>query len=249
MTRDVLSELRQGLPRDEPRNDYTRKAFQMLPQMDRPSILDVGCGRGGPTLELARLSQGRIVGIDIQQPALDELTQKAEQAGLSHRVLVKRCSMFSMEFPDASFDIIWSEGSIHVVGFERGLREWGRLIKPDGFLVVHDMAWLRPDPPKKIYDFWKSRYAGISNVPGILAVIGRCGYRVLGHFMLPEDFWWAEYYGPLQERVHGLRRECADDRQALELLDGEQREIDLFKEHCQWYGSAFFVMQKGAHTG
>ena len=37
---------------------YTRKAFRMLSQMDKPRILDIGCGSGAPTLELARLSQG-----------------------------------------------------------------------------------------------------------------------------------------------------------------------------------------------
>ena len=37
---------------------YTRKAFHILPQMNKPRILDVGCGSGIPTLELARLSQG-----------------------------------------------------------------------------------------------------------------------------------------------------------------------------------------------
>ena len=43
---------------------YTRKAFGMLPQMDRPRILDIGCGSGIPTMELAKLSQGEITGID-----------------------------------------------------------------------------------------------------------------------------------------------------------------------------------------
>ena len=38
---------------------YTRKAFRMLSQMDKPRILDIGCGSGAPTLELSRLSQGR----------------------------------------------------------------------------------------------------------------------------------------------------------------------------------------------
>ena len=37
---------------------YTRKAFRMLPQIDKPRILDIGCGSGIPTLELARLGQG-----------------------------------------------------------------------------------------------------------------------------------------------------------------------------------------------
>ena len=117
---------------------YTREAFRMLPQMDRPRILDIGCGAGIPTLELARLSQGEIIAIDIDQPALDIFARKIEEAGLTHRVQAINCSIFDMDFPDESFDIIWSEGSIYAIGFERGLREWRRLLKPGGFIVVHD---------------------------------------------------------------------------------------------------------------
>jgi len=245
MTKDVFSEIHQGLPREGPgRNEYTRKAFQMLPQLYRPRILDVGCGPGGPTMELARLSQGDVVGVDIHQPYLDELTKKVKQAGLSDRVKAVNCSMFNMDFPDESFDIIWAEGSIFIIGFERGLKEWRRLIKPNGFLVIHEMAWLRADPPQEIYDYWKKFYPGISTVPEKLELIAGCGYTFLGHFTLPEDAWWIEYYGPLEERIEQLRKKYVDDTEALAVLDREQREIDLFKKYCEWYGSVFFIMQK-----
>ncbi|HJX03327.1 MAG TPA: class I SAM-dependent methyltransferase, partial [Dehalococcoidia bacterium] len=52
---------------------YTRKAFQLLPQLDHPRILDIGCGSGVPTLELARLSNGEIVAVDNDAGALQIL--------------------------------------------------------------------------------------------------------------------------------------------------------------------------------
>ena len=97
---------------------YTRKAFRMLPQMDRPRILDIGCGSGIPTLELARLSHGEVMGIDIDQPALDEFNRKIKKAGLTDQIKAVNCSMFDIDFPDESFDIVWSEGSIYAIGFE-----------------------------------------------------------------------------------------------------------------------------------
>ena len=65
---------------------YTRKVFKLLPRLDKPRILDVGCGSGVPTIELAILSRGKIVGIDIDQSLLDELDRKIEREGLSNRV-------------------------------------------------------------------------------------------------------------------------------------------------------------------
>ena len=245
MTDDIFFEIHQGLPREGPgRNEYTRKAFEMLPRLDNPRILDIGCGTGGPTLELARLSQGIVIGLDIHQAYLDELTKKIEWAGLSDYVEVVKCSMFDMDFAYESFDIIWAEGSIFIIGFERGLRDWGRFLKPNGFLVVHEMAWLRSDPPIEIYDYWKWVYPGIRTVPENLEQIPGCGYDLLGHFKLPEDAWWDEYYSPLERRVQDLRKKYPCDTKALVVLDKEQREINMFKKYHKWYGSAFFVMKK-----
>jgi ubiquinone/menaquinone biosynthesis C-methylase UbiE len=119
-------------------NKFTAKAFQMLPKMDKPRILDVGCGSGVPTLKLAELSDGHITALDIDEKAIDSLKRKIKEAGLSGRVNALSCSMFEMNFPKESFDIIWAEGSINHIGFKRGLTEWGQSLKPKGCLAVHD---------------------------------------------------------------------------------------------------------------
>ena len=246
MTRDIFFEIHTDLPREGPgRDKYTAKAFRMLPELEKPRILDVGCGPGGPTMELARLSAGHVIGMDVHQPYLDRLSRKIAAAGLSNRVESLNCSMFEMPFPDESFDVIWAEGSIYFIGFERGLKEWRRFIKPDGFLVVHEMTWLHPEPPQEIYDYWKELYPGIKTVAENAELIPGCGYNLIGHFTLPEDAWWTEYYGPLEARIRELRKKYVDDAQALAVLDEEQREIEMYEKYQRWYGSVFFVMQRG----
>jgi len=198
-------------------------------------------------MELARLSHGDVIGMDIHQPYLDELTKKIERAGLSDRIKAMNGSIFEMDFPEESFDIIWAEGSIYIIGFKRGLKEWRRFIKPNGFLVVHEMTWLRPNPPQEICDYWKEFYPGISTVSENLELISVCGYGLIGHFTLPEDVWWIEYYGPLENRILELRKKYVNQPDALAVLDKEQQEIDMYKKYDKWYGSVFFVMQKGDH--
>ncbi len=202
---------------------YTRKAFQMIPEFDNPRILDVGCGRGVPTMELARLSQGQITGLDINQTFLDELTKKIKDAGLSNRVRTMRCSMLEMDFPAESFDLIWAEGSIWRIGFERGLKEWRRFLKRNGFLVVHD----------EIADLAKK----LKRIPS-------SGYKLLGHFIVPSDAWRLEYYGPLERLIQDVRAEHTDDPKALDLFDKDQREVEKFKTNPEMYGSVFLMMQK-----
>jgi len=174
-------------------------------------------------MELAGLSNGQIIGLDINQPLLNRLTRKIEKAGLSDRVKTLKCSMFDMDFPDESFDIIWAEGSISVIGFERGLKEWRRFLKPNGFLVVHDE---------------------VGSITQKLEQIFSCGYDLLGYFVLGEETWWNEYYAPLEKRIHKIRTKHADNPRAIAVLDAEQREIEMVKQNPGRYCSAYFVMKK-----
>jgi ubiquinone/menaquinone biosynthesis C-methylase UbiE len=84
----------------------------MIPEMERPLILDIGCGSGISTQELAKLSRGKMIGIDIDQAALDKFAGRIRKAGLADQIQVMNCSMFDMGFPDKSFDIVWAEGAI-----------------------------------------------------------------------------------------------------------------------------------------
>ncbi len=202
---------------------FTRKAFQMLPSLDKPRILDVGCGSGVPTLELAQLTNGLITAIDIDTKAISRLEARMQAVGLSSRVKAITCSMFDMGFAAESFDVIWSEGSIHPMGFERGLREWGGFLRKGGFLVVHDEK---------------------GNIRRKLRHIATSGYDMLGYFNLDEETWRKEYFDPLQKLIKDTREQSAGDTQALAFLDREQQEIDVFKKNPAQCCSVFFVLRK-----
>ena len=133
MSADLLSEIEKDQLRER-FIKYTTLAFQMLPKIKSPHILDVGCGSGIPTIALAKLSDGKIIGIDTDQRLLDRLGKRAEELGLSNRVFTKRCSLFDIDFPDETFDIIWAEGTINIIGFEKSLKQWRFLLKTKGFL-------------------------------------------------------------------------------------------------------------------
>lgn len=202
---------------------FTTKAFQMLPKMDKPRILDVGCGSGVPTLKLAELSKGHVTALDIDENAIDRLNRKIKESGLSGRVKAIGLSMSDMDFPKESFDIIWAEGSIDCIGFKRGLTEWGRFLKPGGCVAVHDHN---------------------SHLPQKLSDISACGYELLGYFNLDEQTWKKEYFFPMQRLINETRSSHASDRSMLALLDKEQKEIDVFKTDPASCCSVFFVMRK-----
>ena len=85
---------------------YTREAYSLLPKYNTPKILDIGCGSGIPTIELAKLSGGDIVAIDIDQDALDILSKRLENLELKDRIQVLNRSLLDLGFSHESFDII-----------------------------------------------------------------------------------------------------------------------------------------------
>ena len=204
---------------------YTRKAFRMLPILDKPRILDIGCGSGVPTMELARLSNGEITALDIDESLLELLGRKIEKAGFSDRVKTMKRPMLDMEFPEESFDIIWAEGSIFVIGFERGLQEWQRFLKPNGYLVVHDEK---------------------GNITEKIKQISSCGYQLINHFILTKDTWWREYYAPLEKAVNEIHSSSVADPSIFEELSSTQQEIGMFKKAIatERFSSVYFIMRK-----
>jgi ubiquinone/menaquinone biosynthesis C-methylase UbiE len=245
MMNSVFFEIHQGLPRESPgRRTYTLQAFQKLPIINHPKILDIGCGTGPSTLVLAEVTNGTITAIDVHQPYLDILREKAKKNHIETQLKILNQSMEHMNFPDDTFDIIWSEGSIYIIGFQTGLQQWKRFLKPNGFLVVHEMCWLKPNPPQEIYSYWKQLYPAIATINENLKTIKDNAYTLVDSFSLPEDAWWIEYYQPLEKRIKLLRKKFHQNHHALQILDREQEEIDLYRKYSQWYGSAFFIMQK-----
>ena len=69
---EYLYELCEALPRSGPGdNEYTKRAFNSIPQPHKhPFILDIGCGQGMQTIELAKISDGKIITLDNCQEAV-----------------------------------------------------------------------------------------------------------------------------------------------------------------------------------
>jgi SAM-dependent methyltransferase len=241
----IFWEIHSKLPREGPGDDAsTRKAFSMLPDLPTaPRILDVGCGPGMQTLELARITDGPIIALDTHQPFLDELAKRAKDAGVDERVTTVRESMFAMPFPAESFDLIWSEGAIYFMGLRQGLERWKHLLRARGYIVVTEPCWLKRDITDELRAFWRE-YPGMTTPENCIQIIGEAGYSEVGHFTLPEAAWWDDYYRPMELRLPTLRQKHKDNLAAMKIIDEAQNEIDMYRAHSDCYGYVFFAMQK-----
>jgi SAM-dependent methyltransferase len=237
-------EMFNGLPRQGPGDAAsTLKALALVPGVGPEThVLDVGCGTGLQTRVLAQNSSAHFVAIDNHPPFVEELKRQASDLGIADRIDARVGDMRRLDFPNGSFDLIWCEGAIYVMGFAAALREWRRLLVPGGHMAVSQVCWTRPDPPPECAAFWAQEYPEIRTVSALLAVIEECGHQVVGHFPLPSAAWWDDYYSPLERNVARFRQRH-EEPGAQQLAEQTEREIDVWKEYSEFYGYHFFVMR------
>jgi SAM-dependent methyltransferase len=244
---DYFFELYEALPRQGPGDrESTERALRLLPPLARHQrILDVGCGVGAQTIDLARATEARIVAIDIHEPFVVRLVKRIAELRLGDRVAAQVGDMNALPFTDGAFDVVWCEGAIFIVGFAKGLTSWRRLLAPGGHVVVSELCWLRADPPAELAAFFDGEGADIADVDARRRAIAESGYRLVGDFVLPDVGWWDNYYVPLGAELERFRRRHAGEQEALEVAARSEREIDLYRRHAEHFGYGFFVMQRG----
>ena len=225
----------------------TTRAFRLLKALPhRPQILDVGCGPGQQTLDLAALSEGRIMAVDNHAPYLRVLEARIRDQNLAHRIQTVLGDMAALNFPPQGFDLIWSEGAIYIMGFEHGLRQWRMFLKPGGYLAVTELSWLTATPPKAARSFWADAYPAMQTIDTNLAVIEASGYQLNGHFILPASDWWEDYYNPIAAKLPALMAKYRDQPAARSVIEMEQAEMALFRDYHDAYGYVFYTMRKPA---
>ena len=240
---ELFFELFSGLPQQGPGDAAsTLRALAMVPGVGPETrILDIGCGTGRQTRVLAHNSPAGIVAVDNHPPYVDVLNREARRLGLAGRVEAHVADMRDLDFPDASFDLIWCEGAIYIAGVEAALRDWRRLLVPGGHVALTEVCWTKPSPPEECLSFWNREYPAIRGVTALLNAIDRCGYETVGHFMLPPSAWWEDYYRPLERNVKAFLTRHRGRPEAEELADQCQREIDIWKAYSDCYGYVFVV--------
>ena len=201
---------------------YTRKAFQLLPKMEKPTLLDLGCGSGVLTIELANLTNGNIIAIDIDQALLDQLNKKIKLRNLTNRITTKRMDLLKNEFPDNYFDLIWEEGVVQIIGFKESFEACHRILKVGEYLVLGQSIKVMD----KNHD-----------------LIIKCGFDLIKQLNWPEGCWWTEYYEPLEKKIKEIR-EGKEDSDIFENISVIEAEIRMVKANLSDSNCAHYILQK-----
>ena len=240
----VFFDVHSGLPREGPGCfDSTKRALEMVgPLPAEPRVLDVGCGPGTQTMDLAALlPTAHITAVDFHPPYIEEVNKRAAAKGVADRVTASVGDMAKLDFAPQSFDLIWCEGAAYIMGVENAFRAWKPLLVPGGKLALTEAVWLRDDPPAPVRACWQE-YPDMKDIAFNRHLVEKCGYKLLGDFVLPKSAWLDEYYGPMQARLDAITEKYRDDPVAQDVLAESQEEIDVYRKYSDYYGYIFLVM-------
>jgi len=119
--------------------------------------------------------------------------------GLADKVTTLCCSMDNLPSGDEEYDVIWSEGAIYNIGFEKGVKDWKRFLKTGGMMVVSEITWLTTDRPSELQEYWQNEYPEIDTASSRIEIMENNGYSPVAYFVLPEHCWVDNYYRPMQD--------------------------------------------------
>lgn len=225
--------------------EVTIKALSFIDNLTNESqIADIGCGTGGQTMAMASYTSGYITGIDLFPAFIDLFNVNAHKLNLQDRVKGIVGSMENLPFQNEELDLIWSEGAIYNIGFERGINEWHKFLKTGGFIGVSEASWFTEERPDEIDEFWKDAYPEIDTISNKVAQMQKAGYIPIATFILPESCWTEKFYTPQVSAQKNFLKKYAGNKTAEDFIGNQRHEAELYYKYKEFYGYAFYIGKK-----
>lgn len=239
----LICEYYSSLERQGPGSpEVTLKALSFIDNLsDESRIADIGCGTGGQTMVLAQNAPGHITGIDLFPAFIDLFNLNAGKLNLQDRLKGITGSMDNLPFQNEELDLIWSEGAIYNIGFERGINEWRKFLKPGGYIAVSEASWFTGERPDEINKFWNDAYPEIDTIPNKVAQMQQAGYVPVATFIFPETCWTENFYAPQVRAQEVFLKKHAGNKTAEEFIANQRHEAQLYYKYKPYYGYVFYI--------
>lgn len=145
-------------------------------------VLEVACNMGTTAIQIAKQYGCQVVGIDLDEEALEKARKNIAENGVSDLVQVQRANATKLPFEDNSFDIVINEAMLTMLpqeAKEKAIREYFRVLKPNGFLLTHDVMLNSEDAQRVIDELREAIHLTVSPLSKAdwKETFQRCGFR------------------------------------------------------------------------
>ena len=243
---DLVCESHIGLERQGPGSpEMIIKALSFIDNLNSITrVVDLGCGTGGQTMVLAQNLTGSITGVDIIPDFISVLNDNAKKLNLQERVNGIVGEIENLSFQKEEFDLIWSEGVIDSIGFEKGLSYWNGFLKKNGYIAVTCPSWFTDERPAEIEKFWVDAVQGLDTIGRNISTMKKAGYDFIAAFALPEKCWTDNYFIPREAAEKALMEKYSGNKIVEAYIENDKYEVELYSKYKQHYGYVFYIGKK-----
>jgi 2-polyprenyl-3-methyl-5-hydroxy-6-metoxy-1,4-benzoquinol methylase len=214
--------------------------FALLTPASR--VLDLGCGYGAGSCNLALEFRCKVTAIDLSSENIEFARSLAVERSVSHLITFASGNILEADFSAEPFDLVLAEGGVlSFVSREKGLFCANQWLSPRGWFAFSDLVVLTdkvPDEVKRTFEDEKYHYESEASYR---AMIAAAGFDIQFLCLVPQS-GWDNYYAHLARRLEDDKGFFADKRIKLAF----HREIDVFYrlESFRYVGYLFCIARK-----
>jgi len=207
-------------------------------------VLDLGCGKGFPSLLWASIFGVQVEGFDINQNYVGYANSRARMLNLSHRVKYNCEDVRELRL-NRKYDVVASLG----LGIAKtygdvsdALRIFKTMLHKDGFLILAEPVWLMRPISSEVLKALGEVENSFLIKSGMQQLMEDLRFQVLGHFVSSKEDWEL-YVRPIYTAMHEIienKSELADE--AKRVIDGFKAEYDAVGQHWDmilWVAKAY----------
>jgi len=195
-------------------------------------VLDIGCGIGGIDILLINEYQAaHVMGIDVEEPVLEQSRHRADREDLSDRITYQLVEPGPLPFADETFDVVFSKDAmIHIPDKAALFKDVFRVLTPEGIFLASD--WMRCDatpPSKDMQNYIRTEGLSFDMAPSenYAAALQEAGFEDIT--LRDRNSWYAELARNEYEKMKGPLYQTLVERAGQAETD---RCIEVWRTMC-----------------
>jgi SAM-dependent methyltransferase len=205
-------------------------------------ILDLGCGYGDGSCNMAQQFRCKVIALDISEENIGLARQLAEAKNVSHLITFETKNLLEADFIDEPFELVLAEGGVFsFVSRSKGLERTASWLLPRGWLAFSDLIFLSDKVPDEVKNIFEDTTYHYESETSYRTLLHNAGFDIHLMCLVPQS-GWDNYYAHMARRLEDDKGFFSDKRIKLAF----HKEIDVFYrlEGFRYVGYLFCIARK-----
>jgi ubiquinone/menaquinone biosynthesis C-methylase UbiE len=222
--------------------EYTLTAGQLAGLNPRSRILDIACGRGIASINLAKRFGCQATAVDIEESFIQEGKSLARKEKVTDQIDFIVADFNKLVFKKKSFDMIIAEGgALSYIGRDSGLKRGYSLLKKDGYIEISDLILRAKHLPRNIKEIFLPGNMDLETEESYRTLLKLNRFQIVFCSYIAQQYW-VNYYENIKQNLKN-RKGIFSDKNFRETLS---KELEVFQKQkgIEQLGYLFIVAKK-----